>query len=210
LELNKVTLQSMLQQGYKAYEPSHPLPGDGRRAVHAILACRTALLGGHVQACPVIFTIPHELHALWLANVAVITTLLFASVHDTLLELLGDEPYLGATPGILATLHTWTQTLRLHPHIHTLVTGGGLTRTGQWVAVHNGLLLPSRVVMALCRGQRLAAIRRAWHRGQRQLPAGRRPQRGEHLLNKLGREKWHVHLRERYPHGHGGLTSLAR
>jgi hypothetical protein len=158
----------------------------------------------------VIFTIPSALQDLWLANVAAMTQLLFASVHDTMLELLGDPHYLGATPGILATLHTWTQTLRLHPHIHALVTGGGLTRTGQWVAVHNGFLLPSRVVMALFRGRLLAAIRRAVRQGQLHLPAEMRPQRCETLLNKLGRAKWNVHIRERYPHGVGVLTYLSR
>ena len=54
---------------------------------------------------------PHELNALWQANVDVMPQLLFASVHDTLLELLGDAKYLGARPGIIATLHTWSQTL---------------------------------------------------------------------------------------------------
>jgi Putative transposase/Transposase zinc-binding domain len=248
-----LTIQQMLQEGYAACEQSHPLPGYVRKAAWALLVCRTAVLGGHIQACPeghvervwyhscrhrlcpqcawlqverwlvkqktrllpcdhdhVIFTIPSELQDLWLVNVAAMTQLLFASVHDTLLELLGDPHYLGARPGILATLHTWTQTLRLHPHLHALVTGGGLTRTGQWVAVHNGFLLPSRVVMALFRGKLLAAVRRAVRQGQVQLPAGRRPQRWENQLNKLGRAKWNVHIRERYPHGVGVLTYLAR
>lgn len=242
-----------MQQGYESYALRHALPGYVRLAVHAILACRTALLGGHVQSCPeghieriwynscrhrmcpqcawlrierwlsqqkarllacehyhAIFTIPRELHALWLANVGVMTNLLFASVRDTLLELLGDEPYLGATPGIIATLHTWSQTLLLHPHIHALVTGGGLTSTGQWVSVRHGFLLPSRVAMALFRGKLLAAIRRALRQGQLQLPAGMRPQPWENLLNKLGRQKWNVHIRERYPHGEGVLIYLAR
>ena len=52
LALNKITLQTILQQGYEAYEQSHVLPAYVRLTVHAILACRTALLGGHVQACP--------------------------------------------------------------------------------------------------------------------------------------------------------------
>jgi hypothetical protein len=251
--MGQVTVQHILQQGYAAFAQSHPLPGYVRKAVWARLACRTAVLGGHIQACPeghvervwynscrhrlcppcawlqverwlvrqkarllacdhyhVIFTIPSELQDLWLVNVAAMTQLLFASVHDTLVELLGDPHYLGATPGILATVHTWTQTLRLHPPIHALVTGGGLTRTGPWVAVHNGFLLPSRVVMARFRGKLLAAIRRAMRQGQLALPAGMRPQRGENLLNKLGRAKWNVHIRERSPHGVGVLTYLAR
>ena len=119
----------------------------------------------------VIFTIPHELHAWWLANVDAIRQVLFASVHDTLLELLGDRKDMGAKPGIIATLHTWSQTLWLHPHLHGLVTGGGLHATGQWVAVRNGVLLPLRVVMAFLRGKRLAAIRQGVGQGRLTLPA---------------------------------------
>jgi Transposase zinc-binding domain/Putative transposase len=170
--------------------------------VWAILAaCRTALLGGHVQACPeghleriwynacrhrlcppcawiqiagwianqkarllacdhdhAIFTMPHELNTLWLANVDVMSRRLFASVHDTRFELLGDGTSLGARPGIIATRHTWSQTLLLPPHLHGLVTGGGLQESGQWVAVRNGLRLPMRVVMAVFRGKLRAAI----------------------------------------------------
>jgi putative transposase/transposase-like zinc-binding protein len=253
LQTDKITLQTILQQGYAVYERNHPLPDYMRRAVWAMLACRTAVLGGHVQACPdghveriwynscrhrlcpqcawvqierwlvkqkarllacepyhVIFTIPHELNEVWLANVAVMSSLLFASVHDTLVELLGDAKYLGARPGIIATLHTWTQTLLLHPHIHCLVTGGGLHEAGHWVAVRNGYLLPMRVVMALFRGKLLAALRQRLAQGTLQLPPGKRRQQVENLLNKLGRTKWNVHIRERYPHGHGVLIYLAR
>jgi hypothetical protein len=253
LRTDKVTLQTILQVGYAAYERRHPLPHYVRRAVWAILACRTALLGGHVHACPdghveriwynscrhrmcpqcawlqverwlakqkarllacdhyhVIFTVPHELNELWLANVEAMTQLLFASVHDTLLELLGDGKYLGAKPGIMATLHTWTQTLLLHPHVHCLVTGGGLTDTGRWVAVRHGFLLPMRVVMAVFRGKLRAAIRQGLAQGTLTLPVGQRPQQIDNLLNKLGRMKWNVHIRERYPHGQGILVYLAR
>ena len=183
------------------------------------MQCRTAALGGHVQACPdghmsriwynscrhrscpqcaylqterwltlqqarllacdhyhVICTIPHDLNALWLGNVPLMTTLLFQTVRATLDTLLGDPQYLGAQPGIIAALHTWGQTLVLHPHVHCLVTGGGITPDGQWVAVRNGFLLPVRVVMAVFRGKVLAALRTAWERGDLQLPAALRPQ----------------------------------
>jgi len=158
----------------------------------------------------VIFTMPHALNDLWLANVAVMSGLLFASVHDTLLTLLGDRQYLGARPGIIATQHTWSQTLLLHPHLHGLVTGGGLRETGQWVAVRHGFLLPMAVVMALFRGKLLAAIRQGVVQGRLTLPAGTSQQKCENRLNKLGRTKWNVHIRERYPYGHGVLIYLAR
>ena len=101
----------------------------------------------------VIFTMPHELHELWLAHVAVMTPLLCASVHATLFALFGDATYLEARPGVIATRHTWSQTLSLHPHRQCLVTGGGLTEAGHWVPVSNGFLLPMRVVMAFFRGK---------------------------------------------------------
>jgi hypothetical protein len=241
-----VTLQMILQDAFPAYEQTHPLPAHVRKAAHALMQCRTAALGGHIQACPdghvtgvwynscrhrscpqcaflqterwlrlqqarllacdhyhVIFTLPHDLNPLWLANVQVMTTLLFQAVRDTLCTLLADPKYLGAQPGILAALHTWSQTLVLHPHVHCLVTGGGLTPMGQWVAVRNGFLLPARVVMAVFRGKLLATIRQALARAELRLPEGIRPQQLVNLLMRLGhprKTKWNVHIMERYRH----------
>lgn len=90
----------------------------------------------------VIFMLPDELRGLWLANATAMTHLLFATVRETLCELLRDGKYLGAQAGIIAALHTWSQTLAFHPHLHCLVTSGGLKDAGQWRAVRNGFLLP--------------------------------------------------------------------
>jgi len=138
---------------------------------------------------------------------------LFQAVRDTLGTLLAAPKYLGAQPGFLMTLHTWSQTLVLHPHLHCLVTGGGLTPAGQWVAVRHGLLLPARVVMAVFRGKMVAAIRQTFARGALALPEPMRPQQLVNLLNRLGhptKTKWHVRIMERYPHGAGVVTYLAR
>jgi hypothetical protein len=161
----------------------------------------------------VIFTLPHDLNPLWLANVPMMTTLLFQAVHDTLCTLLADPTYLGAQPGIIAALHTWSQTLVLPPHVHCLVTGGGRTPDGHWKAVHNGFLLPARVVMAVFRGKMLGALRRAFARDAFVRPEAMRPQQFLNLLNRLGHAQktpWNVHIRERYRHGAGGVTYLAR
>jgi hypothetical protein len=161
----------------------------------------------------VIFTLPHDLNALWLANVAVMTTLLFQAARDTLVDLLSDPKYLGAQPGIIAALHTWSQTLVLHPHVHCLVTGGGLTPDGSWKAVRNGFLLPARVVMAVFRGKMLAALRQALAREMVVLPEGMRPQQLLNLCTRLGhptKTKWNVRIMERYRHGAGVVTYLAR
>jgi hypothetical protein len=81
------------------------------------------------------------------------------------------------------------------------------------VAVRHGFLLPARVVMAVFRGKRLAAIRQTFARGVLALPAAMRPQQLVNLLRRLGhptQTKWNVRLMERYRHGAGVVTSLAR
>jgi hypothetical protein len=114
---------------------------------------------------------------------------------------------------MIAALHTWSQTLVLHPHVHCLVTGGGRSPEGSWVAVRNGFLLPARVVMAVFRGKMLALIRQAWTRGAVVLPETMRPQQWLNLLTRLGHPKktpWNVRIMERYRHGAGVVTYLAR
>jgi hypothetical protein len=157
----------------------------------------------------VIFTLPRELNPLWLAKVREVATLLFHTAWATLSELLGDPKYLGATPGMLAALHPWEQTLVLHPHLHCLVTGGGWDGA-RWRAGRNGYLLPARVVMPGFRGKLLAAVHTALDAGQLTLPAGVTPPQLRMLLHRLGRQKWHVQIMTRYAHGQGVATYLAR
>jgi hypothetical protein len=157
----------------------------------------------------VIFTLPRELHALWAANVRVMANLLFHAAWATLSELLGDPKYLGATPGLIAALHTWGQTLVLHPHLHCLVTGGGLAGE-TWQATHNGYLLPARVVMPVFRGKLLAALHLALAAEQLTVPPGLTLSQVRILLNRLGRTKWHVQIMTRYAHGQGVAAYLAR
>ncbi|MBI3801325.1 MAG: transposase [Deltaproteobacteria bacterium] len=157
----------------------------------------------------VIFTLPRDLNALWLANVRELAKRLFHAAWATLSELVGDPKYLGAAPGMLAALHTWGQTLVLHPHLHCLVTGGGWDGD-TWRAVHNGYLLPARVVMPVFRGKLLAALHAALEAGQLTLPAGVTPSQLRMLVNRLGRKPWHVQILTRSAHGRGVATYLAR
>src|SRR5262249_37726388 len=147
-----------------------------------------------------IFTLPHALHPLWLVNVAVMPTRRLQAVRTPRLELLADPKYLGAQPGSIAALHTWSQPLVLPPHGPCLVTGGGLTTDGPWQAVRHGFLLPVRVVMAGFRGTLLAALRQALAQEARALPAGVRPPQLLNRLARLGHPRkttWNVPIRER-------------
>lgn len=80
----------------------------------------------------VVFTVPHELNGLTLGNRKAMFDLLFEASSYTLLKLAGDPTWLGATPGIISILHTWGQQLSFHPHVHCIVSGGGV-RNDQWV-----------------------------------------------------------------------------
>jgi hypothetical protein len=156
----------------------------------------------------VIFTIPHELNELWRENVKVMTQILFDSCRETLFELLEDEKYLGARPGIIATLHTWTKTLDLHPHIHCLVTGGGLN-SGEWISVSHGFLFPFAVARDLFRGKLCAGIEMALSEGLLKLPEGMGERQLKNLLNRLGRKKWSVKVCEKC-RGEHVVSYLAR
>ena len=157
-----------------------------------------------------IFTIPHELNALWCWNRAAMAKLLFATVREVLFELLGDRKYLGAQPALLAALHTWGRSLSLHPHVHVLAADGGLDEHGAWVKPRRSHFLPARVLMLLFRGKFLAALRRATERHALRLPPDLSRARFASLLNRLGRKKWNVHIRARYAHGQGVAAYLAR
>ena len=158
----------------------------------------------------VIFTIPHQLNVLWQLNTAVMMDALFAAARDTLLELLSDPRHLGAQAGIQLALHTWNRAMALHPHLHALVSDGGL-HDGVWVSPRRSHFLPAKVVMRLFRGKLLDALRTLHLHGELRLPDALSPERFVSLINRLGRKvKWNVRVCQRYPHGRGVSLYLAR
>jgi hypothetical protein len=157
----------------------------------------------------VIFTVPQELNDVWSWNKKAFADVLFRSVRDTLLMLLADPKYLGATPGLVMAMHSWGRNLSEHPHIHCLVTGGGLTDDGKWKTVLKKCLLPRKVLMMIFRGKLLDALRHAANRRELALPGAMQRHRFLGLLNKLGRAVWNVKIMERYSSGMGVLTYLA-
>jgi hypothetical protein len=96
----------------------------------------------------VVFTLPAELRPLALRNRRLIFALLFRTASRTLLAL--GLTRLGARLGVTAVLHSWTRDLQFHPHLHTIVTGGGLDQGGdRWVRARRRHLFPVRVLARL-------------------------------------------------------------
>ena len=98
----------------------------------------------------VVFTLPHELNALVMGNRTVLFKLLFDSAIHCLLTLSRDKKWLGAIPSITAMLHTWGQQLSFHPHLHCIVSGGGVDKELNWHNLkkksHQGFLFPYKVM----------------------------------------------------------------
>jgi len=157
----------------------------------------------------VIFTLPHELLNVWRYNQKWFANTFFQVVNATLMTLMKDKKHLGAQPGTLMSLHTWGRNLTLHPHIHCLVTGGGLTDEGEWKKCKNHYLLPGRVVSSLYRGLFLAALWRGVKRGEINL-AGGDTQALEYSLKAVGKKKWNVRIQPPYDHGEGVMKYIAR
>ncbi|MBO6307234.1 MAG: IS91 family transposase [Oribacterium sp.] len=108
----------------------------------------------------VIFTLPKELNSLMLVNQKVMYDLLFSAATQTLLTLCMDKQYMGAVPGIVSVLHTWGQTLSFHPHLHVMLSGGGLNRVGKFVETkHKGFIIPVKVLGKMFRGKFLDGLK---------------------------------------------------
>ena len=126
----------------------------------------------------VVFTLPAAVADLALANPAVVYNLLFQAAAQTLRDVAADPKHLGAQPGVLAVLHTWGQNLHHHPHLHCVVTGGGLSCTARgvvdlaprWLSCRPGFLLPVRVLSRVFRGKFLALLQAALAQHRLRLP----------------------------------------
>jgi len=189
-----------------------------QRVLTAIRDCRTAAMGGHVDACEdcghlrisynscrnrhcpkcqglrkemwlvqqedmllpvayfhVVFTLPHELNPLCLSQPKFMYDLLFKTAWQTLQTLANDPKWLGAQAAATMVLHTWSQTLVLHPHLHCIVPSGGLTKDGQWQFPKRGksnFLFPVAAMKKLFRGKFMVQLKGVIENGQLRLPTG--------------------------------------
>lgn len=208
-------LGEIVRQHGNLYGATHGATPAQQAVLHALARCRTAALGGHLEACDrcghrravyhscrnrhcpkcqtlaaadwlearraellpvgyfhVVFTLPHELCPLALHRPRVVYDLLFRAAAETLAAFGRDPRYFagdsGGTLGITAILHTWGQNLSLHPHLHCVVTGGGLSTDGlRFVrSRHPGFLFPVRALAKVFRGKFLDGLRRAFDAGE--------------------------------------------
>ena len=233
-----VELQDVFRQHIGDYRRSHHLTFEQGKAANAIVSCRTAGLGAHIDRCDecgfekisynscrnrhcpkcqtfakedwvdrqkqdimdcryfhVVFTVPDDLRPLFYQHQETMYKLFFKAASETLLELCGDRKFLGAKPGITAILHTWGQNLSYHPHLHCIVTGGGLTETGAWKDGRAKFFIPVKVLSRKFRGKLLCFLRQQelqFYGGLEQLNEGGR---FDALLQKMYGTEWVVYCK---------------
>jgi len=191
----------------------------GTRAVWLEREAQTLL---PVDYYHVVFTLPAALAPLALQNQRVLYDLLLRTAWQTVQEVASDPHYLGATVGLLAVLHTWGQTLCHHPHVHGVVTGGGLAcdvhgravEPPRWVGCRPGFFLPVRVLSRLFRGKFLAGLRAACDGGRLdchgQLAALANPAAFAAWLTPLYHQEWVVYAKPPFGGPEQVLKYLAR
>lgn len=249
-------LADILRAHAEAYGATHAVRPDQWKVLRAIMACRTAELGGHMDRCvdcgverpsynscrnrhcpkcqgssqiawveerkklllPVgyfhcVFTLPGPLRVIAQRNERVVYDLLFRSASDTLLTLGRDPKRFDGLVGVTAVLHTWTRDLRYHPHVHCIVTGGGLSRDGKaWKGPRRpDFLFPVKVMGALFAGKFLAGLRGAFERGQLTLPADvAAPAQFDAFIDSLRAASWVVYAKRPFAGPEQVITYLGQ
>ena len=158
----------------------------------------------------VVFTLPHELNSLVMGHRKLLYKLLFDASAQTLLTFAKDEKYLGATPGIISVLHTWGQQLSFHPHIHCIVSGGGITGDSDWKEATKStwlFLFPVKAMGTVYRAKFLQGLQHLITKGEVILPANTD---SKALFNLLYKKDWVVYAKAPFGGPHAVIEYLGR
>ena len=163
----------------------------------------------------IVFTIPETLRSLALRNQKVLYNILFKAASESIKELAKDPNYLGAEVGFIAILHTWSQTLTDHPHLHCIITGGGLSADGKkWIPCKNSFFIPVKVLSELFRGKFLGYLKEAKENKKLIFPGQishlKEDRSFKAMLNTLYDQHWVVYCKPPFSNAETVLEYLGR
>lgn len=158
----------------------------------------------------IIFTVPEQLNVFWQFNRWTFADLLMKAARRTIETLLADPAHLGAKPGIISALHTWGRNLSIHPHVHCLVTAGGVDADGHFKRPKRSILVPGRMLKVMFRGKLIDYLKRAVRSGKLVVPTRMTIARSISLFNRLSRSDWNTRILETYRHGVSVAGYLAK
>ncbi|NBJ84070.1 transposase, partial [bacterium 1XD42-94] len=133
----------------------------------------------------VVFTVPEELNPVIYSNQKLLYKALYHAASDTLSELARDKKYLGADIGYICILHTWGSAMNFHPHIHTIVLGGGLDAKNHWKDNGEDFFLPVKVLSRVFRGKYLAGLKQLWADGKLEFYGTAEPYKNHYAFKQL-------------------------
>ena len=186
-----------IQISYNSCRNRHCPKCQGQKREEWIAARERELLP--VPYFHVVFTLPSELNQLAMHEPKTVYDSLFAAAWSTLSTFGHDPKHLGAQTGMISILHTWGQKLNLHPHLHCIVPGGGLSKAGYWKTARSKgkFLFPVKAMSKVFRARYLQQLR------QRCRP-------GQPLLNTLFKKNWVVYAKRPFAHPMAVVEYLGR
>ena len=152
----------------------------------------------HCAHVHTIWTMPDVFDPLWLYNRSTYTTLFFRACWETVQTLMADPRWCGARPGMLAVFQSWGDYTQRYPHIHAIVTAGGMDKDGHWQAPKHSFVICARVAMALFRGKMRAFIIDGLTDGSLNCPPNTTQAHWIQEANRQGLRKWNVHVQPPY------------
>ncbi len=160
-----------------------------------------------------VFTLPHDYNELVPYNEQLIYRLMFRTSADILLR--AGRAKLGGELGLTALLHTWTQRLQRHVHVHFIIPGGALTREGKWrSAASSDWLFDVKELMRAFRKSLSLRLKSAWTRGMIQLPphlSHLNSRRAFHaFIDDVAEKSWQVYLKPPFSRPEKVLEYLTR
>lgn len=236
-------LADVLTKHWQDVETSPQINGWQLRTLGAIKRCRTAQMGGHIDACTacgtmrisydscrnrhcpkcqgnqrehwiqkreeellpipyfhVVFTLPDTLNQLAMHQPKAVYDALFESAWSTLKTFAQDPKHLGAQAGMISILHTWGQTLTLHPHLHCIVPGGGLTKADRWKTAksHGKYLFPVKAMSKVFRAKYVVSIK------QKIIDIDK------NIINELFKKSWIVFAKRPFGNAQSVIEYLGR
>jgi Putative transposase/Transposase zinc-binding domain len=236
---SQLQLADILSAHGQDYLATHALARSQMKAWRAIVSCRTAALGGHIDRCNacgtlrhvyhscrnrhcprcqtrtkeqwiaarqrellpapythLVFTLPHALDGLAGHHFRAVTDLLFASAAATLTAFGANDRWLGGQLAFSLVLHTWSQDLRRHLHVHALVASGALTEDGRWASSRRGFLFPVKALSKVFRAKFIEALGQAREAGRLQRHGALSEAAWRQLRRQLRRHDWVVYAKQ--------------
>lgn len=148
----------------------------------------------------VVLTLPQELNVLAMQNQKEIYNIMFKASGEAIKELSDDKKYMGACPGFISVLHTWGQSLDFHPHIHMIVTGGGLTEMNKWKESGKKFFLPVKKLSTTFRRKFIDNLKRDYSNNKLNFFGSIAPYKDgiefQKLVDKLYDISWYSYIKK--------------